>query len=145
MSTSARSRSSPASAGSRSTSRTSAAWFSPTSASRSGGFDVLAALRRSGPPYALSPGALQALTLVTSATTTHRIDRLQSGGYVARSPSPDDGRGVVVELTAAGREKVDKALELLASSEASLLKTFPRREQASLVDHLRRLLQELER
>src|ERR1700683_1284714 len=32
------------------------------------GFDVLSALRRQGPPYQLSPGALLRATLVTSGT-----------------------------------------------------------------------------
>ena len=39
-------------------------------------FDVLSALRRQGPPYQLSPGALLRATLVTSGTMTNRIDRL---------------------------------------------------------------------
>src|SRR6185295_12228233 len=36
-------------------------------------FDVLAALRRSGEPYRLSPGQLVAQTMVTSGTMTNRI------------------------------------------------------------------------
>ena len=104
------------------------------------GFDVLAALRRDGPPYQLSPGALRQQTLVGSATTTHRIDRLESLGYVERSPSPDDGRGVVVQLTKAGRGKVDLALELLASAESDLLVGVPREDRHRLVDGLRVLL-----
>ena len=39
-------------------------------------FDVLAALRRAGAPYELSPGQLVAQTLVTSGTMTNRVDRL---------------------------------------------------------------------
>src|SRR6059058_6697504 len=38
-------------------------------------FDVLAALRRAGAPYELSPGQLTAEALVTSGTMTNRIDR----------------------------------------------------------------------
>src|ERR1700737_4520137 len=47
-------------------------------------FDVLSALRRSGPPYTLSPGALLTQTLVTSGTMTNRIDRLAGRGLVRR-------------------------------------------------------------
>src|SRR5580693_7452680 len=47
-------------------------------------FDVLAALRRHGPPYQLSPGALLRATLVTSGTMTNRVDRLVAAGLVAR-------------------------------------------------------------
>src|SRR5579859_2381974 len=41
-------------------------------------FDVLSALRRQGPPFQLSPGALIRATLVTSGTMTNRIDRLET-------------------------------------------------------------------
>src|SRR6478736_2685605 len=70
-------------------------------------FDVLSALRRAGAPYRLSPGALLTLTLVTSGTMTNRIDRLEDKGLVERQPSPDDRRGVLVQLTDAGLERVD--------------------------------------
>jgi DNA-binding MarR family transcriptional regulator len=108
------------------------------------GFDVLAALRRSGPPYRLSPGTLVRQNLVSSATMTHRLDRLESAGLVARSPDPDDGRGVVVTLTAAGRVKVDRALELLTAAEAALLEGLTQRDQAALTATLRRLLADIE-
>src|SRR6478752_5368785 len=51
-------------------------------------FDVLAALRRAGDPYELSPGALLTQTLVTSGTMTNRIDRLEGKALVARFPDP---------------------------------------------------------
>src|SRR5665811_2549936 len=55
-------------------------------------FDVLSALRRSGAPYRLSPGALITQTLVTSGTMTNRIDRLADRGLclLYTSPSPRD-------------------------------------------------------
>ena len=45
-------------------------------------FDVLSALRRAGPPFQLTPGALLRATLVTSGTMTNRIDRLAAAGLV---------------------------------------------------------------
>ena len=57
-------------------------------------FDVLAALRRAGAPYELSPGRLLRETLVTSGTMTNRVDRLAARGLVERYPDPDDRRGV---------------------------------------------------
>ena len=51
-------------------------------------FDVLAALRRAGRPYQLTPGALVRQTMVTSGTMTNRVDRLAHRGFVERSPTP---------------------------------------------------------
>jgi DNA-binding MarR family transcriptional regulator len=107
-------------------------------------FDVLAALRRAGVPYALSPSALIRATLVTSATMTHRIDRLEQAGLVSRGPDPDDRRGVRVALTTAGRAHVDAALADLVAAEESLLAGLPAADQANLAALLRRLLHPLE-
>src|SRR6478736_8748792 len=74
-------------------------------------FDVLAALRRAGAPYELSPGRLLHETLVTSGTMTNRVDRLAGRGLVDRLPDPADRRGVQVRLTDAGRTRVDAALD----------------------------------
>jgi DNA-binding MarR family transcriptional regulator len=107
-------------------------------------FDVLAALRRTGPPYALSPGALLRATLVTSATMTHRVDRLEAAALVTRAPDPADRRGVSVALTAAGRERVDAALADLVHAEASILESLTGGERTELAALLRRLLRPLE-
>ena len=64
---------------------------------------MLAALRRAGAPYELSPGRLLRETLVTSGTMTNRVDRLAARGLVTRLPDPNDRRGVLVRLTRAGR------------------------------------------
>ncbi|MGV8968282.1 MAG: MarR family winged helix-turn-helix transcriptional regulator [Cellulomonas sp.] len=84
-------------------------------------FDVLSALRRSGAPYRLSPGALLTQTLVTSGTMTNRIDRLAEHGLVQRLPSPGDRRGVLVQLTERGRTQVDAAMSELLAVERGLL------------------------
>ncbi len=102
-------------------------------------FDVLAALRRSGEPHRLSPGRLLAETHVTSGTMTHRIDRLRSRGLVTRFRNPEDGRGALVELTAAGRELVDDAIGALIALEESLLGEWSGSDQDMLAGLLRRL------
>src|SRR6201992_905984 len=70
-------------------------------------FDVLSALRRSGPPCQLPPGRLLRATLVTSGTMTNRIDRLAAAGLVSREPDPRDRRGVLVTLSDRGQAAVD--------------------------------------
>jgi len=103
-------------------------------------FDVLAALRRSGPPYELSPGRLVDLNQVTSGTMTNRVDRLATRGLVERRPDPDDRRGVLVRLTAAGRRSVDAALADLLDRERELLSALPGPERERLAALLRPLL-----
>jgi DNA-binding MarR family transcriptional regulator len=102
-------------------------------------FDVLAALRRSGAPYQLSPGQLGSQTLVTSGTMTNRIDRLEARELVARHPDPDDGRGVLVRLTARGSTLVDTALAALLERERALLAGLDDDSRAELAQLLRRL------
>lgn len=49
-------------------------------------------------------GELAVATGLRPAATTALIDRLSERGLIARAPSPDDRRKVVVEMTEAGRE-----------------------------------------
>src|SRR5690348_10385179 len=107
-------------------------------------FDVLAALRRQGAPYELSPGALLRATLVTSGTMTNRIDRLEEAGLVRRRPDPQDKRGVLVALTAAGQSRVDAALTDLLVAERALLAGLPEASRHTLADLLRILLAPLD-
>ena len=74
-------------------------------------FDVLATLRRSGAPYALSPNDLIASTMVTSGTMTNRIDQLVKAGLVERIKNSNDKRSVVVSLTHKGFAVIDPTLD----------------------------------
>lgn len=103
-------------------------------------FDVLAALRRAGAPYELSPGRLLRETLVTSGTMTNRVDRLAARGLVERYPDPDDRRGVIVRLTPEGRATVDAAFGALLEAEREILAALTPREQQTLARLLRPLL-----
>ena len=73
-------------------------------------FDVLATLRRSGPPYSLSPGDLLATMMITSGTMTNRVDQLEKMGLVARTQNPEDGRSVFISLTDRGFAVIDAAV-----------------------------------
>jgi DNA-binding MarR family transcriptional regulator len=103
-------------------------------------FDVLAALRRAGAPYELSPGRLLRETLVTSGTMTNRVDRLATRGFVERYPDPEDRRGVLVRLTPEGKEAVDGAFTSLLEAERAFLTDLTPRQQTDLADLLRKLL-----
>ena len=84
-------------------------------------FDVLSALRRSGPPYELSPGELMEQTLVTSGTMTNRLRHLEDQGLITRRRDPDDARSIRVRLTPRGTRRVDAALKDLVDREDQLL------------------------
>ncbi|MCA2215909.1 MarR family winged helix-turn-helix transcriptional regulator [Jidongwangia harbinensis] len=103
-------------------------------------FDVLATLRRSGPPYQLSPGALAGSMMLSSGGTTARLDRLERAGLVQRSPSPTDRRGVLVRLTDAGREIVDGAVAAGLAEQQRLLSHLPADRARQLSDLLREAL-----
>ncbi len=103
-------------------------------------FDVLSALRRAGRPYQLTPGALLRQTMVTSGTMTNRVDRLTGRGFVERSPDPSDRRGVLVQLTSAGKRAVDGAFETLLDSERDLLSDLTPEDRARLAGLLKQLM-----
>src|SRR5580704_7897313 len=103
-------------------------------------FDVLSALRRSSPPHQVSPGQLLAQTLVSSGTMTNRIDHLEQRGLVRRRPDPADARSVRVQLTAAGRRRVDGALQDLVQREDAILGALDPTERATLAGLLRRVV-----
>ena len=107
-------------------------------------FDVLAALRRAGAPYELSPGRLVRETLVTSGTMTNRVDRLERRGLVGRSPDPTDRRGVIVRLTPTGQRTVDDAMTDLLDRERDLLAELSAGDRDELAAMLRRLLSPFE-
>lgn len=107
-------------------------------------FDVLAALRRCGEPYTMTPGALLKETHVTSGTMTNRVDRLVARGFVNRQADPHDGRQVRVVLTAAGKQVVDAAMGSLLEAEESLLAGLDAAQRDQLSQGLRQLLESQE-
>lgn len=109
-----------------------------------GEFDVLATLRRSGPPYALTPGDLGAASMVSSGAISKRVDRCVAQGWVTRRPSEEDGRSRVVALTAAGRELIDRAFEAHIANEHRLVGLLTERQREQLAQLLRTWAQALD-
>ena len=107
-------------------------------------FDVLAALRRSGPPYELSPSDLYDRLMRTSGAVTNRLQRLELEGLVSRHPDPEDGRGLLVRLTPRGRRLIDRAAEPHLDNERRLLAALSATEQRTLAGLLKKLLLSLE-
>ena len=108
-------------------------------------FDVLAVLRRNGAPFRQSPKVLVQQTLVSSGTMTNRIDRMEKRGLVKRLTDPNDGRGVLVEMTPEGQTLVDAAMTRLSDAEEQLLGGVPRAERERLATLLRKLALSVDR
>ncbi|MEV4108391.1 MarR family transcriptional regulator [Nonomuraea sp. NPDC049695] len=106
-------------------------------------FDVLATLRRSGPPYELTAGALNRAAMVTSGAITNRIDRLAAKGLVERMPDEGDRRSIRVRLTEHGLAKIDELVAPHVENEARLLATLSPEERDQLAGLMRGLLESL--
>src|SRR4249920_3525759 len=109
-----------------------------------GWFDVLAALRRAGAPYELTPTQLMAATIVTSGGLTKRLDRMEEAGLVVRRPDPTDRRGTRVRLTRQGRTAIDRAVQDHGRNEDVLLRRLSPTDRRTLDRLLRRLLADFE-
>jgi len=107
-------------------------------------FDVLATLRRSGAPYCLAPTALFSALMVTSGTMTHRLQRLESSGLVARVANSNDARSILVKLTPAGFALIDRAVEKHVENEHRILAALGADQLKSLDANLAALLTALE-
>lgn len=104
-------------------------------------FDVLAALRRSGTPFKLSPTNLMELVTLTSGAMTNRIDRLEAMGLVVREADPNDRRGLLIALTPKGRKLADEAIGArLDESAKNVAAALSTREAETVATLLRKLL-----
>jgi DNA-binding MarR family transcriptional regulator len=121
--------------------------------------DLLANLRRSGPPYRLRVSELAVRCRVSRGAITQRVERAEAAGLVrstsARAVTADgpgraavaaesDQRAVWIELTSRGRELVETTVEALLRHEDTLVNEFGDEEIAALSDSLRRFLHLLE-
>jgi DNA-binding MarR family transcriptional regulator len=108
-------------------------------------WDVLASLRRAGPPHRLSPTELYRSLMRSSGAMTHRLAELERAGLVERAPDPEDGRSLLVELTRKGLTLVDRVAPAHIDNERALLAGLSDDEQAALAALLSKLLLEFER
>ena len=108
-------------------------------------WDVLATLRRSGPPFRLSPTEIYRSVMRSSGAMTRRIDRLERSGLVTRVADPEDRRGILVGLTPAGRSLVDEIAEDHLQNERDLIGSLTPEEQQMLAALLKKLLLDFER
>ncbi|MBL3595072.1 MarR family transcriptional regulator [Rhodovulum sulfidophilum] len=105
-----------------------------------GEFDVLATLRRSGAPYAMTPTHLYEAAMISSGSMTNRLNRLEQAGWVKRQPNPEDRRGTLVALTPGGLALIDKAVESHVANMRTIVSGLTEQEQDQLSQLLEKLL-----
>ena len=91
---------------------------------------ALDALARAGEPIPLKllPGELNCV----KSNITQLVDKLESEGIVKRLPDPDDRRGILVELTAAGRDAHLAGRQALETATQDLFREFEASDREEL-------------
>lgn len=105
--------------------------------------DLLSTLRRAGRPYALPPGELARLSLVSAGAISQRVARAEQAGLVRREKGGPDGRSVHVTLTTAGHRLLDRSVDALLTHEEGLLDALTPAQRDQVSDLLRVLLADL--
>lgn len=106
-------------------------------------FLLLAAIRMA-PDQHPSPRDLLDSLMVTSGGLTNRLDRLENAGLIERAAHPTDRRGIRIELTAEGRDLVDRVTTAYVENQNHVLDGALRpEERESLARLLRKLLDSL--
>jgi DNA-binding MarR family transcriptional regulator len=96
-------------------------------------------IEQEGPPYQLRPGEFGSSLMLTSSGTTKRLDRLERGGLITRTPDPGDRRGVLITLTPAGLELIDNVTDAHLANEHRLLAGLSESDRRRLAALLRKL------
>lgn len=109
-----------------------------------GEFDVLAAIRRAGPPFTVAPSQLTRALMLSPSGITSRLDRLEKLGFIVRRASAEDRRSLLVVLTPEGRRTVDEAVTAHVANETRLIAALSKAEVKALDQMMRKLLRSLE-
>lgn len=107
--------------------------------------DLLSVLRRSGSPYELTTRELTRRTLVTAGAISQRVARAETAGLVTRRTETDGSRAVVVTLTPAGHDLIERTVDLVLTRESDLISSLSDRQRAVLSGQLQRLLDDVRR
>jgi DNA-binding MarR family transcriptional regulator len=100
--------------------------------------NTLAVIEGAGEP--LTPSEISARTLISSATMTSTLDRLERHGLVRRLPNPEDRRSVLIEVTDAGRALCDRLLPGINALQIAVMSDLEEIERHQLLDLLGKVL-----
>jgi DNA-binding MarR family transcriptional regulator len=89
----------------------------------------------------LRMASLAELVVQSRSRVSHTATRLERRGWVRREPAAEDGRGVLLVLTSAGREAVERLAPVhVESVRAALLDHLTREELLDLGETMRRVV-----
>ena len=100
-------------------------------------FDVLATLRRSGPPHVLTPTELMQSVVLTSGAVTALLRRLEDRHLIAREADANDGRVRRAVLTEHGKHLVERVIGARFAEAADAVGGLTHTEIRTLADNLR--------
>jgi DNA-binding MarR family transcriptional regulator len=107
-------------------------------------YAALHALAVAEPPHRLSPSQLNEPLGLSSGGITKTVDRMEEAGLVRRWPDPEDGRGVLVGLTARGHRRANLVFTKGREHYAELLDGVSPDRRAELATALQTLLEAFE-
>jgi DNA-binding MarR family transcriptional regulator len=107
-------------------------------------YAILTTLRANGPPYALPPKAINQSLILTSGGMTNILNAMERRGLIERLPDPDDGRGVLVRLTASALAFIEEAIAAHLAEEHRMLAALSAEERRAVETLLAKLLVDLD-
>ncbi|MFP2994765.1 MarR family transcriptional regulator [Spongiivirga sp. MCCC 1A20706] len=105
--------------------------------------DVLATLRRSGKPYALTPSQLMQSVLLTSGAMTALLDRLTKLELIYRTVDDKDKRIKRATLTKKGIKIIDSAIEIRFREAHEAVDSLNEKEREQLAQLLKKMMSTL--
>jgi DNA-binding MarR family transcriptional regulator len=102
-------------------------------------FDVLATLRRAGEPYCRSIGEMMEWMMISSGSTTNRLQRLEAAGLIERIVDKDDARKASVRLTSTGLDKINQVLDDHVATQTMLINCLSDNERITFEEILRKI------
>lgn len=103
-------------------------------------YAIVGTLRAVGKPYRMAPTELQNTLMITSGGVSNLLKKVEALGFIRRMNDPDDGRGVIVELTEKGFALSETAMVAQADTEHRLVSALSARDQEILAALLRQLI-----
>lgn len=88
----------------------------------------------------LTPSQITERVLAPAASMTATLDLLERRGWIERRPNPQDRRSLLIAITPAGQDAVDKLLPGIRALERATLDALTSKERDQLMGMLDRIL-----